>query len=132
MAKVIPSSPGIAPTRARNIKGFLFLKKSDKGGITTAPIMPPMIISPPRLPACTTVKPLGLIMSSIHVVTPLKIPRPTKNTTMRIIKSLCLSICFKPSSISALSSWPGRHGGVGGFSLARTIKVNADTMATTP
>ncbi len=92
-----------------------------------------MIMSPPVRPAWVLENPLGPTMSSIHVVTALNIPRPTKKTTISSTKSLLRRVCFSPSrhQRSALPG-PRDREGVGGCSLATAKKTTAATMATIP
>ena len=94
--------------------------------------MPAPTISAPTRPAWTGVKPRGRTMSSTHVTTPLKTPRPMKKTTSVNWKSRWRSASLMPSKTSARSPAPSAEAGVGGRSLAKTRKISAPITATTP
>ena len=72
------------------------------------------------------------MISSIHVVTPLNMPRPTKKMMRRRMKSFCFIMLFSPSNMSDRTSWSAGPAGVGGFSLIVAMKNTAAIAATMP
>ena len=112
-AKVRPARPGSRPARARSTNGLRRRRASEISGMITAPTIPPISMAPPATPACAVEKPRGPVISSIQVVTPLNMPRPTKKMTRRRMKSFCFIMLFRPSNIRDLTSWSAGPAGVG-------------------
>ena len=132
VAKVTPRRPGTSPASAMMTKGFRRRSESETRGSATAPMIPPISMSPPARPACDVENPRGATISSIHVVIPLNIPRPTKKMTRRKRKSRRRIMLRRPSNMRERTSSSGLPTGVAGFSRATRMKKRAATTATTP